>query len=56
MEKPSRNMDYFRFQHALSALEDCKKHLFDHLDTEEEFDARNELIELCLEFAKQMEV
>jgi len=44
------NMSYCRFQNTLEDLEDCYENIHDEIDEEEsesEYQARKELIELC---------
>lgn len=45
------NMSYCRFENTLSDLEDCLDHIEDDLGSEE-FQAREELIKVCVKIAK----
>jgi hypothetical protein len=49
------NMAYCRFENTLGDLEDCREHLHDSELSETETEARNRLIELCQEIAREME-
>ena len=45
-------MSYCRFQNTLMDLQDCHDNMDDDDLSEEEQEAKNELIELCKEIAK----
>jgi hypothetical protein len=45
------NMSYCRFQNTLGDLEDCVEHIEDELRSEDEREARKDLIALCLRIA-----
>lgn len=49
------NMDHCRFQNTLMDLRDCQEHMDDDL-SEEERDARAELIDVCWRIAKDYAV
>jgi hypothetical protein len=46
------NMGYCRFQNTLGDLEDCEEHIEDDV-SEDEQDARKDLIALCVKIAEQ---
>ncbi len=46
------NMEHVRFENTLSDLRDCQEHMDDKDLSEEEKDARHELIEVCWRIAK----
>jgi hypothetical protein len=45
------NMGYCRFTNTLKDLEDCYEHIYDEDLSEEEEEAKKELIELCKNIA-----
>jgi hypothetical protein len=49
------NMSYVRFQNTLRDLQDCWHHLWDDDLSDEEAKARDELIDLCVQFAAEKE-
>ena len=46
------NMDHCRFQNTLMDLRDCQEHMDDRDLSDEERDARQELIDVCWRIAK----
>jgi len=42
------NMSYCRFQNTVTDLQDCLEHIDDAIDDEEEHNARQNLIRVCL--------
>jgi hypothetical protein len=47
------NMGYCRFQLTLGDLEECEEHMEDDLRSEDEKEARKDLIALCVKIAEQ---
>lgn len=47
------NMAYCRFQNTLQDLRDCQEHMDDDDLSEEERDAREELIDVCWRIAQE---
>lgn len=45
------NMSYCRFRNTVLALRDCQDNIYDDLDSNEEKDAKEQLIEMCKEIA-----
>jgi hypothetical protein len=51
------NMSYCRFQNTVTDLADCEAHINDDMEdmSDEEIEARKELIEICKNIASQFE-
>jgi len=45
------NMGYCRFQNTVGDMEDCLEHIEDDLHSEEEKEARQDFIRLCVQVA-----
>ncbi len=49
------NMDYCRFRNTLSDLKDCYNNLDNKDLNEEEYNARKQMVEMCMSIASEYE-